>query len=408
MCFTRSSPLVHTIPAQFPHLTMTETQQDLATVKKTLSDLVLEDTDKLVMYKLSNLQSQSSVQDLLRDFVSSDSTEVCVLLANMQETTCKTINHIRIMIEEAELHTPDQHCKVFVLLLHFPVAQFFQHCYPTLFLKGWDHCYLDTVAQSPEEGIVDIRYWFYKCCFSDEDSNPAEPDTLLQALTQLLPQAISVLSARIYFGSKMDGSFNSAMNATQRSSALKTLLFEKGVGKVLCDKFRGYWKPKIMAEYLERAATFSKQRESTLNITDSIQTRFKALFMDFCVCMLTQANENFNLDIVYADNVSSPTHKLFIDILRIFPTPKLHQLNFLSNNLPTLKPPVHCPRFPFFSYVYKLMEEQVNCMRNGAGKLKLDVSTNTVESTSSKEQQLLELIQSILTDLRHKLQVSAK
>ena len=397
ICFTRSSPLVHAIPAQYPHLTVTETQKDLDTVKKTLSDLVFEDTNKLMMYKLSNLQSQSSMQDLLRDFVRSDSTEVCVLLANMQETTCKTINHIRIMIEEEELRTPDQYCKVFVLLLHFPVAQFFQHCYPTLYLEGWDHSYLDTVAQSPEEGIVDIRYWFNKCCFSDEDSKPVEPDTLLQALTQVLPQAISVLSARIHFGKKKDGSFNSAMNATQRISALKTLLFEKGVGKVLCDKFRDYWKPNVMAEYLERAATFSKQRESTLNITDSIQTQFKALFMDFCVYMLTQANENFNLDIVYADNVSSSTYNLFIDILTIFPTPKLHLLNFLSNNLPSLKPPVHCPRFPFFSYVYKLMEEQVNCIRDGTGKL--DISANTVESTSDKTEQLKKRKKSILSGL---------
>lgn len=386
-----------------------------------MRNLIFEEAEKLTLRKLSSLQSQNSVQELLRDFVDSDLAEVCVLLANMQETTCKTVNHIRVMIEEAELRTPAQHVKVFVLLLHFPPAQFFQHCYPVLYLKGWDHCYLDTVAHSTVKGVVDIQDWFFRCCFPpdpNDPNDPAEPDMLLQALNQLLPQAISVLSARVYFGNKKDGSFNSAMNATQRSTALKRLLFEKGVGEVLCYKFRAYWKPKVMAEYLEQAATFSKQRESTLNITDSIQTQFKALFMDFCVYLLTRANENFNLDIVYAEGVASPTHKLFVDIFRIFPVPKLPQLNLLSNNLPTLKPPTHCPSFPFFSYMYQLMEKQVD-WSGEAANIQLDLLADhtphsedrpgdSLPATTSTlaPAKLQVLIDAVSADLEPQLQVS--
>ena len=344
-----------------------------------MANLVFEDTDKLVIHKLSSLLSQSSVQELLRDFVVSETAEVCLLLANMQETSLKTINHIRLMMEEAELlRAHKQSTKVFVLLLHFPPALFFRHCYPSLFLKGWDHCYLDTIAHSTVEGVVDIKDWFYKCCFPSQEANPDKPDGLFKALMHLLPQAIPVISARVYFGNKKDASFNSFMNATQRSEALKKLLFDCEIGQVLCEKFCAYWKPRVMAEYLERAATFSKQRESTLNITDSIQTQFKALYLDFCVYMLTRANENFNLDIIFAENSSPSLRKLFIDIFRVFPTPKLNQLNLLSNNLPLPQPSLHCPRFPFFGCVCGLMEKQME-VSGEAANLQVDMLAEKVQ-----------------------------
>lgn len=369
--FTRTSPLIHALPAHFPISTFAEDCRDMDAIKKTVAEFVFVETDKLMIHNLSSLLSQSSVQELLKDFVSSEKTQVCLLLANMQETSSKTINHIRVMIEEAELRGRDNNCKLFVLLLHFPPAQFFQYCYPVLFLKGWEYIYMDKIAQSTNKGVVDIKDWFIRCCFPDKESFN-ETDVLLQSLKQLLPQAISILSARMYFGNKSDGSFNSNMNVTERSNALKILLFEKKMGEVLCEKFCLYWKPKVMTEYLERAATVSKQRESTLSITDSIQTQFKGLFMDFCVYMLTQANKNFNLDIVYDKDLSSPLYKIFIDIFKILPVPKLKQLNLLSNSLHTLKAPVHCPQFPFFNLVCDLMENQVD-MNLEASNLRLNI-----------------------------------
>ena len=341
-------------------------------------DLVFEDTDKLMVQKLSSLLSQNSVQEMLRDYVCSETAEVLLLVANMQDTSIKTINHIRIMIEEAELQAPqrqNQPPKLFVLLLHFPPALFFKHCYPALFLKGWDHTYLETVTRSSSGGVVDIQDWFQRCfpaALREEGSGiSAEPDPLVTAAKHLLPQAIPVLSAKMYFGSKKDKSFNSSMNATQRGKALERLLDYCGMGDVLCKKFCSYWKPKIMLQYLERAATFSKQRESTLNITDSIQTQFKALFLDFCVYMLTRANESYNLDVVYAEDKSSPIRALFLDIFKQIPIPKLSQLGVLST-MP--KPDSRQSHFPFFSYVCDLMEERVESSSEVANQ-KLDVLT---------------------------------
>ena len=384
---------MHALPSQFPH----SVQDHFLAVK----ELVFDDTDKLMMYKLSSLPSQSALQELLKEFVNSRKAEVLVLLANMQKTSRKTINHIRIMIEEEELKAKDQSCKLFVVLLHFSPAQFFQHCYPVLFLKGWDHTYLDTITYNTAKDVVDMQDWFCRCCFPAEELNPGNPDMLLQALSQLLevPQAISVISSQVYFGTKKDSSFNSSMNATERADALLTLFHDRGLGEILCKKFRTYWSPKVMAEYLEWAATFSKHMESTLNITDSIQAKVEELFMYFCIYMLSHINEDFNLNIVYDKDASSSTRKLFLDILSVIPVPKLSQLNFLVNNLPALQTPVHCPQFPFFKLVYTLMEKEVE-LRGEAANLKLDLLTEqshiSEDSADSKLQALVEVVSASL------------
>ena len=275
----------------------------------------------------------------------------------MQETSQQVVNHLRIMIEEAEMHSTQQ-AKLFVMLLHFPPAQFFDPCYPSLFLKGWDHCYLDTVAHSTSQGVVNIRDWLWRCCFPKKTPLPPQKDSLVLALKEILPEAISILSSRMFFGSSREGSFNQPMNGSQRSKDLRELLFKKGVGEVLCEKFCSYWKPAVMAEYLDKAATFTNDRESTLNLTDSVQTMFKSLFFDFLVYLLSRINEEFNIDILFDYDCTPAVQKLFLDILRLFPLPKLSQLHVLSTSL-TVPTPKHSPRFPFFKIVCEAVERIV-------------------------------------------------
>ena len=207
------------------------------------------------------------------------------------------------------------------------------------------------------------------------------------------PQAISIITSRVNFGSKEDKSFNSIMSAIERSNAISTLLFDRGLGEVLCDKFRTYWKPRIMVRYLEEAATFSRERESTLNITDSIQTKIKELFMDFCIYMLSEINEDFNLDIIYAETTALATHQLFLEVFRTISIPEITQLCDLANNLPALQPPAHCFKFPFFSLVYSLMEKQVELSGEDANRqLNIFANSSHLPESHSKIQALVEAV----------------
>jgi hypothetical protein len=385
-------------------------------------DLVFKEAVKVNIYKLSGLQSQTIVHEVLADFVASDTAEVCVLLANMQETTPKTINHVRVMIEEAEIHIPSQRCKIFVLLLHFSPAQFFHHCYPVLFLRGWDHCYLDTIAHSVKvdsvddiyKGVdvgsaVDIYNWLSKCCFPvDSDSAELDKPQTCEALGQVLDQTVPMLSARVYFGNKKDKSINSVMNAAERSKALGiVLLRERGLGDIICRRFLTYWKPSVMVKFLKRAATISKERESTLNITDSIQTHFNALFTDFCIYMLTRANEDHNLDIIYNESRSAPLEALFVKMFEIFPIPKLEQLSLLSSSLIRMQPSVHIPHFPFFNFVCDEIEKQVDLSNKTVNVQSdfLEESSEEREVLENRSAMLQKLVQAVVIDLDAQLQV---
>ena len=74
LCFTRSSPLIHQLPAQHPSsVFQAQANRD---VHQTLCNLVFPEPSQLVVCKFSSLLSQSSVQKVLRGFVRSDTAKV--------------------------------------------------------------------------------------------------------------------------------------------------------------------------------------------------------------------------------------------------------------------------------------------------------------------------------------------
>ena len=77
LCFTRSSPLIHQLPAQYPSSVFEA--QATGDVHQTLCNLVFPEPSRLVVCKLSSLLSQSSVQEMLRGFVRSDTAQVSFL-----------------------------------------------------------------------------------------------------------------------------------------------------------------------------------------------------------------------------------------------------------------------------------------------------------------------------------------
>ena len=246
LCFTHSSPLIHQLPGQYPS-SIFDVQIKQEDIHKTLKDLVFEKTDQLVVCKLCSIISQTAIHKLLKKFVYSDKTDIFVIVANMKETSRQVVNHLRILIEETEVLAPQQH-KLFIFLLHFPPAQFFKPCYPSLFLHGWDHCYLDTITHSIVKGMINIRDWFWQCCFPpqpDAEQQDEGGDSLIKALNDIIPQAIPILLSRVFFGTHEGGSFSAPMTGSSRNKSLQELLFDRGVGKVVVEQFCSWYKTEM-------------------------------------------------------------------------------------------------------------------------------------------------------------------
>jgi len=275
-----------------------------ADYENNLTRQVFNQVQELVVCKLESAHSQQSVREILKEFTESKK-QVILLLANMQEVSKNAINHLRVMIEEAsiaeastveapiaeastaeastpeastaETSTAEEHCrpKLFLILLHFPPAKFSTACYPSLFLEGWNHFYLDTIAHGYSHGIIDSVEWFHMSRFPTEQS--VIEDSFFLMLKDYLPQSIPHVVSRLSFGSDSSRAFNRPMKPLERSETLHTL-FATDVGDALCHHFRSYWKAEVMTEYLHRAVKFTQTGQTTLNITDLIHSIVKSHF----------------------------------------------------------------------------------------------------------------------------------
>ena len=123
----------------------------------------------------------------------SETAKVLLFVANMAEVTLPMVNHLRVMIEEAEnlhhnqLNPSALKIKRFVLLIHLPPSNFLYPCYPALYLRGWDHFYLDTIGHQMESCAVNIQDWFNHCCFPNDKDYilGTDNDSLLQITKSL-------------------------------------------------------------------------------------------------------------------------------------------------------------------------------------------------------------------------------
>ena len=170
----------------------------------------------------------------------------------------------------------------------------------------------------------------------------------MKACNHLLVDVIPVLASHVSYGTRSYGPFTRNMKAVERCNKLKELLIDKGVGKILCKFFRTYWHPHVMVEHLECAAAFTHTQNSSLNITDCVQTMFQSTFTDFMVVMVTRINNNRNLDVLFAPDCNPVIESLFLSLLETLPYPKLSQLKILSTSLTQPQPQEYQPVFPFF------------------------------------------------------------
>ena len=290
-------------------------------------------------------------------FVKNEEKEILVLVANMQNISIEIINHVRFMCEEAD-NKDLKKSKLFVLILHFSPDQFFNHCYPALFLREWEHYYLDTVSSLNNN--LNLANWLLECFFDSDFSESYAAGEVNNILEDLLENIIPILASQIPFSDITSGSFNSAIKSSVRERALKCILNDYNLGNVIRKQFCEYWKPTVVLDYLEKVALNNKKRSSVLNITDSLYAQLKSLFIYFSLYMLSLANENGNLDALCSSKSLPKIRSLFVDLYKCLPVPELNQLMLLCSNL---KPPIckkHINGFPFFNRIYESIEKSLN------------------------------------------------
>lgn len=373
LCFSRSSPLIHSfIPADYPlpaadKLAMTdENLERLVFSYPAEIDLRYLDL-RLYVMKLTTFTTQNSIAKKLRTFCFSKTHEVMVFFINMQHFHVEIVNHLRIMIEEAEVLfcSSGKSCnKLFVILLHFPPEMFFNHCYFSLFHSGWDHYYLDTIAPSEENGIIDISQWFQYCCIAKHDENFNK--FFEKPLIELMQNAIPVLATRI---SVSDFELTNWDQHIANTNDLRKILMGTELGGILRKQFTSYWQTAEMAEFSEQAANFPHMYESTLSMTDAIHTIVRSSFYDYLFYMLSVLKRESALALLLKnfepngeDQADNSFQELALRLVEHFPKPKtLSHLKIASmsevRNIFSNKKSLAKTRFPFFHFICDLIDK---------------------------------------------------
>lgn len=401
--YTRQSYLIGLLPLVFPNNQAKEREQLL------LKNIIYDDLESLKMLKVSLDTSEGEICKEITNFIDNGEQKVFVLIANMQDLTVEMVNYLRLMIEQKESKSIYSD-KVFALLLSFPQVQFFNRCYPALFLHGWDHFYLDSLTTDMRvEGIseslrnvVNIKQCF-RIALGIQESN----DVLSLDLEPLLEVAIPVISARVIVSSS-DGEYNKAMSVSARQVQIRQIFFKAQekyvctpVGDAFCTLFREYWDNKTVIRFLQDAANFTFQHQSTLSITSYVQTRIKALFFEFLVYMLWLINQDCNLDtLVSRMNTGSYeiVQKVFSSVIQTM-FKRLHNLQTLSYVCRNLRPPEDKKfQFPFFNLTYHYMEELIDVCYGIMNKKKPDTKTSI---SPKKTKEFLE--KQMLNEMKNKL-----
>ena len=407
--YTRQSYLFGMLPSVFSHTDNLQGSMELL-----LKNVIFEDLESLKMLKVSLDTPEGEISKEIASFIDNGRQKVFVLIANMQDLTAEMVNYLRIVIEQKESRSLFDD-KMFVLLLHFPQVQFFNRCYPALFLNGWDHFYLDSLTTDikmegipePLRNVVDIKQCF-RIALGISDSNNA----LSLHLEPLLEVAIPVISSRVITGCSQ-GEYNKTIKVSARQLQLRKIFFINNnctpIGEAFCTLFHKYWDNKTVIKFLKDAANFTFRHQSTLSITSYIQTRIKALFFEFVVYVLWMINQDCNLDTLLSMNLAESFEKvqnLFSSVIKTM-FKKLQSLKSLPYICRSLCPPDNKNfQFPFFSMAYLYVEELIDVCHEIVNKRKRD-PTASFSPKATKEILEREMFEEMKKKLQKLLDVSS-
>ena len=381
LCYCRSSDRLHNMPHEKNNA-----------AEPFLQEFIFPDTVKLQIFRITSLTTQRKLMKHIESF-NMTTYEVLVLVANVEDISVNTINHIRIMIEESEVTQKAALVpKLFVLLLHFPPRLFFKHFYSSYYLHGWDHYYLDTLGAGSTSSSINIQKWFSQCC--SEPSSSLVPGSFMEAsyLDSLLTEALPLIAPHI----SMKGCSKTVRRNLGTKMEYLSKLLKRGLDQVVFSRFTSYWTPSVMIAISEQAANLARLLESTLSITDAVNTIVKSNFYDFLLYIFSLLNDSQSLSIIAA--ADSNTEKLIISLMKNYPIPRnLSELKMQSIRVDkqSAKENSTLYTFPFFSFVYELIEELLNqCRREIAEQMafneepqgsidSLDKVTSTTQTTQA-------------------------
>ena len=353
-----------------------------------MRELFLIDTQLLYTYVINSATSQQNINHILKQFFDSEQSEVLVLVADMNELSKDCISHVRLLIEEKEARSKIKSNKLIYVLLHFSSNMFYTHCYPSLFLSGWQHIYLDTIGEAKADCHIDIQKWLTYCLLKQKQNSiehitsHTEPyfvtkSIMITWLHNLLPNvSVSIGIQKTKDIDKLCG------NKTIHDCWYQLLFgFDNMISNVIMERFSYFWQQDATNKLSQQAASYSMKYHSSHTLSNTIKTTVESSFKDIVLYLLSIINDSMAIHTVLNCNESSTIcvlPNLFCQLLTILPIPKsleeiklqLHEFNRRHKHV---RSDISLPRFPFFISVFQSTEAILNKALN------LVISTVTID-----------------------------
>eukprot|EP00118_Oscarella_pearsei_P023946 m.294339 g.294339 ORF g.294339 m.294339 type:complete len:5643 (+) comp40744_c0_seq7:98-17026(+) len=393
VCFTRTNPRIQSFPSKY---------SDSSSAGTSFESIVPSNL-AFMMCKLGQVPTLESFQGQFQTFLSSPA-RLFLVIANMEACSVSQVNLVRTMAEEKKAAALEAE-KMFVLLLHFPLSKGnSQPCYPSLFLHGWDHIYLENVVRLDKGSLVDIGQWLSAACLTGDKELSSLQAKFQDTLFSVLPTTVNLALSKILFGDHPKCHFNRKMNPGDRSSMLLNLLDKMpSFGRNICRKFVGYLKRDYVTSELVIAAESLMATESALSIADKIESKIKSLFNDYLAYVLYQLNIDYNLEILFdpekGENVES-VKNLFVEIFSAMPVPRVLEISVRKDTFDARQPQqqrrsnLHV--FPFFNLVARIIERRLDEILVGIHeelKPSFDESNSSDENEKKSAAMKLEMIE---------------
>ena len=321
---------------------------------------VQDDAETMIIEHLTMLKNESSLRTVIESWSTSSCICTFLLFVDMgNQAAFEMVNFARCCIDQLQTNSN----KRFVMILHYPPPAFLSNSfYPSLFLGGWHHVYLNSIFQS-----TDLKHVIKKACIGFQDHH----DLQIQEMTdEIMTDVMKSLASHEIFYS---GQISSNSTFHQRHELLSSILScsinnSSSIRTILCTKFsEELWTEKNLTMMLRRASWSLKKGTSQLGLTRCLQSIMKDAMRNFCQHYLLQLNEWRNLDLLLLDpspgeSIEALFHNILVQIPGLpFAELILHQVDLSQKLREIPSTPGLEVTFPFFLMISTLLDEVVEC-----------------------------------------------
>lgn len=370
LCYLRTSQaIIEIIPNHFTYQANQCTKDEIESLQKFLT---LKASRRLHTYVMNSSTSQEILILVLRHFFQcpQSESEILLLVADMNELSKETINHARILIEEAECSSCYSNKLVF-LVLHFPPNMFYNHCYPTLFLNGWSHIYIGRAGEMTKDSFIDIEKWLITCLLQKDDIAASEDsfandDILIEWLCDSTVHCSrSVIMKQLKDFPPVDCDIETIRFYFTR------ILLNASISTVIRKRFRKFWQQEAMLTLTFQIAQYAMSYHSSCSLSQTVQETIQSSFTEFTVLFLCIMNERLTIHTLLCEEDQDPDKdskfNLAANMLSVLPIPnslkqlqvdvRLHitQQLHAKGDMETSS-----PRFPFSILVSDAIDDIIN------------------------------------------------